>query len=208
MAKLFAWEQVQTLWTKIKNTFVAKDAGGNVTVTGQLNARGGITSDSVNVTGEVSASAGITSQDHIEVKGGGYVKLYDEDDSEQYAYIACGDDGKLMTRGGTVATETFVTNAVANAVANAPHLKREKVATLPGVATASESVIYMIPATDGSGDDVFDEYMKIDGKLEKIGSNRVNLSGYSTTEQMNNAISTAVSNSYTLITDAEINALS
>jgi hypothetical protein len=49
--------------------------------------------------------------------------------------------------------------------------------------------------------------MKIEDKMEKIGSSRVDLSGYSTTEQMNSAISTAVSNSYTLITDAEIDAL-
>lgn len=181
MAKLADLTRIQRLWNKIKNTFHKK--GDPLTLKNALNEQVGLSLD-----------------------GEGYLVLTDGDNIIQ-----------MNTReSGTVALTKDITNAVANlatktevetAVANAGHLKREKVTTLPGVSTASENVIYMVPATDGSGNDVFDEYMKIDGKLEKIGSNRVDLSGYSTTEQMNTAISTAVSNSYTLITNDDIDSL-
>ena len=111
--------------------------------------------------------------------------------------------GTMKVGGNTIATEAYVTSAVANA----GHLTREVVDTVPGVATAKENVIYMVPnGTDGFNK--FDEYMKINGAMEKTGSSDVDLSGYSTTEQLNSAISTAVSNSYRLIRDEEIDSLS
>lgn len=219
MGKLLAWEQVQTLWTKIKNTFVAKDADASVKKLTLKSANGSnqvqIYSDdesaeSAIIDGHLTlknalyVKDGSTFEGSVDIKYGESLTFWNDGNSKNVSMFANSDCSKLRVGNETLATETYVTNAVANA----GHLKREKVATIPGVATAFENVIYMVPATDGSGDDVFDEYMKIDGKLEKIGSNRVNLSGYSTTEQMNTAISTAVSNSYTLITDAEINALS
>lgn len=191
MAKLADLARIQRLWTKIKNTFVAKGSDGAVEISNKLT-----------VEHTIIANDGIKSSGTIDVMDGDYVCIYDTD-NRNCATLSSDRDGALLLDGERVATQTYV-NA---AVANAGHLKREKVTTLPGVSTASENVIYMVPATDGSGNDVFDEYMKIENKLEKIGSNRVDLSGYSTTEQMNTAISTAVSNSYTLITDAEIDAL-
>lgn len=191
MAKLFAWEQVQTLWTKIKNSFVAKDAKGDVHVTNDLR-----------VDGATSFENGAYSYGNVEINDGHLLKFYSEDASKS-ATMWCNDDGNLVLGGKSIAT----TDDVTSAVANAGHLKREKVTALPGVATAKDNVIYMLPVSGATGEDTFDEYMLIDGKLEKIGSSRIDLSAYSTTEQMNSAISTAVSNSYTLITDAEINGL-
>lgn len=197
MAKLADLERIQRLWARIKSKFVAKDSGGNVSVSGDLYVDG----DS-----EINGALKVTDTSQfetIDVVNGSDIIFYSDDNKSSIVLGRNQGCTKLTAGGNALATETFVNNAVANA----GHLKREKVSTLPGVSTASENVIYMVPATDGSGDDVLDEYMKIDGKMEKIGSNRVDLSGYSTTEQMKSEISTAVSNSYTLITDAEIDAL-
>ena len=204
MAKLADLARIQRLWNKIKNTFVAKDSSGNVTVSGRLTANEEATfNKKVNILASegLSVDNDITTGGNVVVKDGAVVVT--AEDYETLCTLTCSSDGKLLSNEIALATVNDVTSAVNTAVANAGHLKREKVTTLPGVSTASENVIYMVPATDGSGNDVFDEYMKIDDKLEKIGSNRVDLSGYPTTEQMN----TAISNSYTLITDAEIDAL-
>lgn len=196
---------LQAFWTKCKNKFVAKDSSGNVAVTGKVTATG------VDITGEVKASAGVTSQGNVEVKEGSYVRLYNEDDTKQ-STIGCNDNGKLVGNGGVLATVTDVNTAVLGlatedfvntAVANAPHLKREKVTTLPNVSLAKENVIYMLAISSATGDDIFDEYMLIDGRLEKMGSSRIDLSGYPTTEQMN----TAIFNAHTRITEDEIDAL-
>lgn len=72
------------------------------------------------------------------------------------------------------------TTEVASAVANAAHLKREKLtgSTLPAVGTADANTIYMLPITDAAGDNKFTEWMIINGSWEKIGSSDVDLTGY------------------------------
>lgn len=200
MAKLADLARIQRLWNKIKNNFVRKDSNGNVSVTGNLTATTGTTS-----VGETKVYGDLLMQgNNIELMDGKEVTFKSEDNSKS-ASIYCADDGKLVIGGKTIAT----VNDVTAAVAAAPHLTREKLDALPGVATAKENVIYMIPRTTAEDENVYDEYMffKTTGTFEKMGSSEVDLSGYSTTEQMNSAINTAVSNSYTLITDAEIDAL-
>ena len=201
MAKLFAWEQVQTLWTKIKNTFVAKDSNGKATVddldvVNDITLQGSI----------ISSGGGATYNDEVAIRKGYSLRLHNEDESFNVG-VCCDDEGMLCKEQGgvrTPLTTTIDVNLIVNkAIANAPHLTREKVSALPGVATAKENVIYMV-SNSTTGDNKFDEYMLIDGAWEKTGSSDVDLSGYPTTEEMN----TAISNSYTLITDAEIDSLS
>lgn len=81
-----------------------------------------------------------------------------------------------LTNGADYATKT----EVASAVANAAHLKREKLtgSTLPAVGTADTNTIYMLPITDATGDNKFTEWMVINGAWEKIGSSDVDLTGY------------------------------
>lgn len=65
----------------------------------------------------------------------------------------------------------------------------------------SDTTIYLVPqeGSAASGQDIYDEYIYIpgegegQGKWELIGNTDIDLSNYSTTEQMNSAISSAVS---------------
>lgn len=70
---------------------------------------------------------------------------------------------------------------VAAAVAASDHLTRKKVAGLDAIDPATEGAdkyIYMVPKTDSEEDDLYDEYMVLDGKVEHVGSTKVDLSGY------------------------------
>ena len=83
-------------------------------------------------------------------------------------------------------------SAIATAVANAEHLKREIVAALPEVEEADEHTIYMVGTGDGSENSVYEEYMLINGGFEKIGSSEVDLSGYATKEYADQAETDAI----------------
>ena len=76
----------------------------------------------------------------------------------------------------------FQTQAQVRAVVAAgEHLSRKKVdsaADIDPAAAGADRFIYMVPK-DGAGDgDKYDEYMVIDGAVEKVGDWAVNLSGY------------------------------
>jgi len=73
-------------------------------------------------------------------------------------------------------TAEQVEQAIATLASSA--LSREVVTALPLVGAAAANVIYMVPATDGGAGDTYDEFVLINGKWEKIGSTRVDLSGY------------------------------
>ena len=70
---------------------------------------------------------------------------------------------------------------VAAAVAAADHLKRKKVASVDAIdvnAADADQYIYMVPKAGGKNGDKYDEYMVIDGAVEKVGDWAVDLSGY------------------------------
>ena len=60
------------------------------------------------------------------------------------------------------------------------------VAELPG--TGSDNVIYFVPAADSEEQNVYEEYMWIDGQWELLGTTKVDLSGYATKEEMNKKV--------------------
>lgn len=79
----------------------------------------------------------------------------------------------------------------------------------------SDTTIYLVPqeGSAASGQDIYDEYIYIpgegegQGKWELIGNTDIDLSNYSTTEQMNSAISSAVSAATTdMATNAGVDA--
>lgn len=75
-------------------------------------------------------------------------------------------------------TQSQTDSAIATAVANADHLKREIVEVLPEVEAADENTIYMVGTGAGSQDSVYEEYMLINGGFEKVGSSEVDLTNY------------------------------
>ena len=93
-------------------------------------------------------------------------------------------------------TKEEANTAINSAVANAHHLKREIVKTLPAVGSANEDTIYMVPdggdsTAAGSNKSVYTEYMLINGAFERIGTSDADLSNYFTKDQVTSAINTA-----------------
>ena len=116
-------------------------------------------------------------------------------------------DGKFAVQATTLAgygitdayTKTETEKLVKDEVAAADHLKR-KIYTLAEIQSDIEAnkpdvdqYVYMVLAETSFDQDKYDEYMVIDGKIEKVGSWEVDLSDYVTT----GALSTALAGYYT-----------
>lgn len=69
-------------------------------------------------------------------------------------------------------TATEIASAIAAAIAGADHLSRVKVTSVDDIdvsADGAEKKIYMVPKGTAGTSDTYDEYMVIDGVLEKSG---------------------------------------
>ena len=76
-----------------------------------------------------------------------------------------------------LATKTYV----GEQIANAEHLKREIVTVLPSDTEASDNIIYMLKVESATGNDKYQEYMKIDGTVQMVGDTSVDLTDYAKT---------------------------
>lgn len=86
-------------------------------------------------------------------------------------------------------TGTQVQTAIQAAIAASGHAHFEKVGAVPTAETAQENVLYLVMnSTTGH----YDIYALVSGAVELIDDTTVDLSNYSTTEQMNSAISAAI----------------
>ena len=116
-------------------------------------------------------------------------------------------------------SETYTQSEVNALIAAVHQFTYQSVATLPTASADTMNKIYLVPSTNPQQQNVKDEYITIATtdqgtttySWEQIGTTTVDLSGYSTTEQMNtaisNAIATALANYYTknqTMTSAEI----
>ena len=75
---------------------------------------------------------------------------------------------------------------VAAAVAAAEHLQRKKVssaADIAATAAGADKFIYMVPKAGAKDGDKYDEYMVLDGAVEKVGDWSVDLNGYQLKEE-------------------------
>lgn len=71
--------------------------------------------------------------------------------------------------------------SIAATVAAADHLKRKIVTGVDAIDLAAEDAdqyLYMVPKTGSDADDVYDEYMVLNGAVEHVGNTKVDLSGY------------------------------
>lgn len=96
--------------------------------------------------------------------------------------VLTGEIGTLKTSLANVYTKTETDSAIATAIAEVGHLSREIVETLPE--NANDNVIYMVRREGGTGQDVYNEYMYINGAWEIIGDTSVDLTGYAKTEDI------------------------
>ena len=96
--------------------------------------------------------------------------------------VLAGEIDALETSLSNVYTKTDTDNAIAAAIAAVDHLSREIVETLPE--NANKNVIYMVRREDGTGQDVYNEYMYINEAWEIIGDTSVDLTGYAKKEDI------------------------
>lgn len=80
------------------------------------------------------------------------------------------------------------TTEVSTAIANSKHASFSTVSTLPTAANAQENILYLFKNTTTG---YYDIYAKVNNKLERLDDVSVDLTNYSTTDQMNTAITTA-----------------
>ena len=96
--------------------------------------------------------------------------------------VLAGEINALETGLSNVYTKQDTDNAIAAAIAAVDHLSRKIVGTLPE--NANENVIYMVLREGGTGQDVYNEYMYINGAWEIIGDTSVDLTGYAKKEDI------------------------
>ena len=81
--------------------------------------------------------------------------------------------------------------ALRSEITSIPKFAIEVVETLP-VDNISGTTVYLVLEKPGSTGDLYTEYIYVNGAWENLGKQTVDLSSYSTTEQMNAAISAAI----------------
>ena len=159
--------------------WVAPGSGGTMTEEEVQEAINGLTQDVTNlgkdldaveaIVGEESTEEGVASTGLI-----GRVEALEAQDG-----ILAGEIDALEENLGKVYTKEETDSAIATAIAEVDHLKREIVEALPE--SADENTIYMILREGGAGQDVYDEYMYINSAWEIVGNTQVDLSEYAKT---------------------------
>nr|DAL19046.1 MAG TPA_asm: Head fiber protein [Caudoviricetes sp.] len=88
--------------------------------------------------------------------------------SDSYNGLMSSDDYKKLKAFGDAST--YATTAyVGQQISAAGHVSKKIVTALPDPSAAADNVIYLIKKSSGSGSNLYDEYMLIDGKLELVG---------------------------------------
>ena len=99
-------------------------------------------------------------------------------------------------------SETFTKAEVNALIAAVKQFRYQSVPTLPTASADTMGIIYLVPSTDPKTQNVKDEFITTSTTneqgvtvydWEQIGSTTVDLSGYSTTDEMNQAIASAIS---------------
>ena len=81
--------------------------------------------------------------------------------------MTAADKAKLDAFGAASGYAT--TSYVGQQIAAAGHISKKIVTALPAASDAADNVIYLIKKAGGSGGNLYDEYMLIDGTLELVG---------------------------------------
>lgn len=88
-------------------------------------------------------------------------------------------------------TATAITEAIQTAIAATGHASFKKVNEVPTVETAQDNILYLVMNADTG---FYDIYAKVDTEVVRLDDVSINLDDYSTTEQMNAAIASAIAN--------------
>lgn len=197
MAKYLTLTGLQTLWNKIKATFVAKETGKGLSANDFTDAYKTQLENLVATGGEVNVLEGVkvgdtdlTITDKKVTLGALAVK--DEvaltDLAAALQTIINGKADAATTLAGYGITDsmtaTEIASAIATAVAGADHMKRKTVNAVADIdltAADASQCIYMVKNSNNKSGNLYDEYMVLDGALEKVGDWEVDLSEYAKT---------------------------
>ena len=89
------------------------------------------------------------------------------------------NDSGFITNAVTDLVNYYTKTDIGNLLSNIPKFRISVVSSLP-TEDISETTIYLLSGGDGS--DLYTEYLRVDGKWEILGSQRVDLTGYATEE--------------------------
>lgn len=137
-----------------------------------LNAEGGL----VDQVDELKEQVGTAADDAGNAATGLYKELED-----------LADIVDTKANANDVYTKEQADEAIATAVAGADHLRRIIVDSIDNIDVNAEDAhlyIYMVPTGLQYEDDKYDEYVVIDGVIEKVGSWEVDLSDYATKDEV------------------------
>ena len=155
------------VWNKIKSNFVSKASNGNVTITGTLTTK----------TIEVE-------EGNINVRQGG---VYAEGDIEAGTTVL---GSRIQISGGTADQillgdgSTTSLQTIKNSISAIPKFRTFVVNSLPDDAEVkSESAIYLVKSGNDA-QNLYTEYIWINGAWEKLGEQKVNLDDYLTTSNL------------------------
>lgn len=176
--------------------FGIQNASGELKAVGATNIPGDITTTIDELTNLLTAENGLIDQvDNIkDIIGNAALEdipasgLYKEIEEVEEQLNAKADITSVYSK-----TETD--DAIARAVANIEHLTRKIVTSIADIQEDIDSnkadvykTIYLVPALEGLSNDVYDEYMVIEGVIEKIGSWEVDLTNYVTKDILTDTI--------------------
>ncbi len=102
---------------------------------------------------------------------------------------------------GTSETAVMSQKAVSEALSQIPKFAIQVVDTLP-TADISNTTVYLVPSGE-EAQNLYTEYIYVNNKWEKLGTQTVDLTDYSTTEQMNAAIVASAETKQDKLTDAD-----
>ena len=126
---------------------------------------------------------------------GGLDKVAVENLADDLKNLINGKANAATTLAGYGITATEIASAISTAIAGTDHLSRvmvDSTAEINVAADGAEKKIYMVKNTDGEAGNLYSEYMVIDGKLEKVGDWKVDLSSYAKTTEVTAAIANAL----------------
>lgn len=173
-----------TTTTSIRGAQGPQGIQGETGATGQTGAQG-----PQGIQGETGATGATGPQGPQGIQGPAGANGTNGKSAYAYAQDA-GYSGTEAAFATKLATPYYSTTQVDNMISAIPHFAIEVVQSLP-VSSISDTTVYLVP-NQGSGTDVYDEYIHVNNAWEHLGSQTVDLSAYSTTVQTQQMINTTL----------------
>lgn len=173
MAKYLDQTGVSTLWGKIKEKFVLKD-GNKVLSTNDY------------TTAEKQKLSGIATGAQVNVIEKVSVNGANQTVTEKGVNITVPTKTSQITNDSSFQTESQVSSAITKAISGVSGFKYAVVETLPQAGVAG--TIYL-KANNGSGENVYDEFIWVNSKYEQLGTKQIDLSGYALKSQLPTKVS-------------------